>query len=93
MVGICDGTATAEDPSGLEMAELMRLVDADLPIADFNPAALGGGGSFTLGAGSRPAAAAAAASRPPAAQVQLGVHFPTLSSSLKLRRGCVCVCC
>jgi len=48
IVGICDGTATAEDPDGLDMAELMRLVDSDLPISCYNPNLMGDHGAFTL---------------------------------------------
>ena len=46
VVGIADGTATAEDPAGLSMAELMRLVEADLPLADFDATTLGSDGAF-----------------------------------------------
>ena len=46
VVGMADGTATAEDPDGLCMDELMRMVDADLPISEFNPAKLGPQGKF-----------------------------------------------
>jgi len=35
IVGIADGSGCAEDPKGLDHAELLRLVDADLPIAEF----------------------------------------------------------
>jgi glutamate dehydrogenase len=41
VVGIADGSGAAEDPDGLDHTELLRLVDASLPIAAFNPAKLG----------------------------------------------------
>ncbi len=41
IVGICDGTASAEDPAGLNMAELLRLVHASLPLDQFHPSKLG----------------------------------------------------
>jgi len=40
VVGVADGSGVAEDPSGLDMTELLRLVDGDLPIAHFNPVSL-----------------------------------------------------
>ena len=46
VVGIADGTATAEDPDGLCMEELMRMVVADEPIAGYDPAKLGPRGAF-----------------------------------------------
>ena len=46
VVGIADGTATAEDPDGLCMQELMRMVEADEPIAAYNPEKLGPRGAF-----------------------------------------------
>merc|ERR1711975_61480 len=46
VVGIADGTATAEDPDGLCMAELMRMVLEDEPIAAYNPDKLGPRGKF-----------------------------------------------
>lgn len=36
IVGIADGSGCAEDPEGLDHTELMRLVDAEAAIADFN---------------------------------------------------------
>jgi glutamate dehydrogenase len=46
VVGLADGTAVVEDPTGLDMKELMRLVDGSLPLAQFNPAALSPQGQF-----------------------------------------------
>merc|ERR1719498_1868562 len=46
VVGIADGTATAEDPDGLCMDELMRMVKEDEPIAAYNPDKLGPRGEF-----------------------------------------------
>ncbi|MCB0166823.1 MAG: NAD-glutamate dehydrogenase [Anaerolineae bacterium] len=39
-VGIADGSGCAEDPAGLDHGELLRLVEAELPITDFSPAKL-----------------------------------------------------
>ncbi|KAH7477137.1 hypothetical protein PRIC1_001157 [Phytophthora ramorum] len=36
VVGICDGTGVIEDPQGLDMPELLRLVDEELPLSSFN---------------------------------------------------------
>ncbi|MCB9663798.1 MAG: hypothetical protein H6732_06780 [Alphaproteobacteria bacterium] len=44
-VGIADGSGSALDPDGLDIDELMRLVDAELPIVAFDPARLGPQGS------------------------------------------------
>merc|ERR1712146_278977 len=41
IVGIADGTATAEDPDGLCMEELIRMVYEDEPISAYNPDKLG----------------------------------------------------
>lgn len=41
VVGIADGSGCAEDPDGLDHAELMRLVNAELPIASFAEEHLG----------------------------------------------------
>ncbi len=41
VVGIADGSGSAEDPKGLAMEELLRLVDESAPIADFDRAHLG----------------------------------------------------
>jgi glutamate dehydrogenase len=43
VVAMADGSGCAEDPAGLDQTELMRLVDAALPIAAFNPALLSPG--------------------------------------------------
>lgn len=36
IVGIADGSGVGEDPDGLDMAELLRLFDAGLPIGEFD---------------------------------------------------------
>jgi glutamate dehydrogenase len=36
VVGICDGTGVIEDSQGLDMAELLRLVDDSLPLSSFD---------------------------------------------------------
>ncbi|KAE9356145.1 hypothetical protein PR003_g2469 [Phytophthora rubi] len=36
VVGICDGTGVVEDPQGLDMDELLRLVDESLPLSSFD---------------------------------------------------------
>ncbi len=41
IVGIADGSGCGEDPDGLDHAELLRLVDLSLPIADFDRSKLG----------------------------------------------------
>ncbi len=41
IVGIADGSGCAEDPQGLDHAELLRLVAAGLPVASFERARLG----------------------------------------------------
>ncbi len=46
VVGLADGTAVVEDPAGLDMAELLRLVDGSLALAQFNPATLSATGQF-----------------------------------------------
>ncbi|MCA9551805.1 MAG: NAD-glutamate dehydrogenase [Myxococcales bacterium] len=40
VVAIADGSGSAHDPEGLDMQELLRLVDAEAPIAGFSPALL-----------------------------------------------------
>lgn len=40
IVGICDGTGVIEDPQGLDMHELLRLVHASLPLSSFDPSKL-----------------------------------------------------
>ena len=44
IVGIADGTGVAEDPEGLDMEELLRLVAASEPIASFDRSKLGNDG-------------------------------------------------
>ena len=44
IVGVADGSGSAEDPDGLNHEELMRLVDAALPIASFDRSKLGSEG-------------------------------------------------
>ncbi len=46
ILGIADGSGCAEDPSGLDRLELIRLVKSDLPIAGFEPSRLGPGGQL-----------------------------------------------
>ncbi|MGA1044451.1 MAG: NAD-glutamate dehydrogenase domain-containing protein [Phycisphaerales bacterium] len=41
IVGIADGSGCGEDPDGLDHAELLRLVELSLPIADFDRSKLG----------------------------------------------------
>ncbi|CEG35785.1 nad-specific glutamate [Plasmopara halstedii] len=36
VVGICDGTGVVEDPQGLDMGELLRLVNESLPLSSFD---------------------------------------------------------
>ncbi|OQR89545.1 NAD-specific glutamate dehydrogenase, partial [Thraustotheca clavata] len=36
VVGICDGTATIESPEGIDMQELLRLVEESLPLSKFD---------------------------------------------------------
>ncbi|TDH66115.1 uncharacterized protein CCR75_001397 [Bremia lactucae] len=38
IVGICDGTGVLEDPQGLDIQELLRLVDESLPLSSFDDA-------------------------------------------------------
>lgn len=47
IVGIADGSGCAEDPQGLDMDELLRLVDDGQPIAAFAADRLGSGGRLT----------------------------------------------
>jgi glutamate dehydrogenase len=44
ILGIADGSGIAEDPAGLDMAELTRLVKSALPISSFDPDRLGSNG-------------------------------------------------
>ncbi len=46
ILGIADGSASLEDPAGLDMTELKRLVNASLPVSAFNPAKLSSSGSL-----------------------------------------------
>mmetsp|Transcript_2723 Transcript_2723/g.5626 ORF Transcript_2723/g.5626 Transcript_2723/m.5626 type:complete len:1061 (-) Transcript_2723:680-3862(-) len=48
VVGMADGTACIEDPDGLNMSELLRMVEDALPLSQFSEAALGPGGSLYL---------------------------------------------
>jgi len=47
VVGIADGSASAEDPRGLPMSELLRLVHANRPLAELDRTALGPQGSLS----------------------------------------------
>ncbi|MFO0722665.1 MAG: NAD-glutamate dehydrogenase [Myxococcota bacterium] len=47
ILGIADGSGSAEDPDGLDHPELLRLVAASLPIADFDPKKLSARGKVT----------------------------------------------
>lgn len=46
MVGIVDHTGCAEDPEGLDYKELLRLVENDLPISEYNPECFKGQGKL-----------------------------------------------
>jgi glutamate dehydrogenase len=46
VVGLADGTAVVEDPAGLPMPELLRMVQGSLPLASFDPRTLSGTGQF-----------------------------------------------
>jgi len=48
VVGLADGSGCAEDPDGLPMAELLRLVDASLPLAAMDRATLSPRGTVAL---------------------------------------------
>lgn len=48
IVGIADHSGCAEDPEGLNHAELLRLVDEDLNISHFDPSKLGSQGELHL---------------------------------------------
>lgn len=41
-MGLADATGSAEDPSGLDIQELLRLFHGALPIASFDPSKLSG---------------------------------------------------
>ena len=45
IVGLADGSGSAEDPDGFDIQELLRLFEEELPIAEFNPSKLGPRGS------------------------------------------------
>lgn len=47
VVGIADGSGCATDPAGLDHRELMRLVEQNLPIDQFQPTCLSGEGRLT----------------------------------------------
>lgn len=44
IVGVADGSGCGEDPEGLDMGELLRLVDEERPIADYDRTRLSGSG-------------------------------------------------
>ncbi len=44
ILGIADGSGCLEDPDGLDHAELLRLVDEELPVSHFDPERLGPNG-------------------------------------------------
>lgn len=44
ILGIADGSGCIEDPEGLDSGELLRLVEAELPVSDFDPHSLGESG-------------------------------------------------
>lgn len=46
ILAVADGSGAAHDPAGLDMAELLRLADAEQSIASFDPARLRGQGAF-----------------------------------------------
>jgi len=48
VVGLADGTASAEDPDGLPMDELLRLFHSSLPLSALDPAKLGTNGLLAL---------------------------------------------
>ncbi|MEE2680799.1 MAG: NAD-glutamate dehydrogenase domain-containing protein [Planctomycetota bacterium] len=47
IVGIADGSGCGEDPDGLDHQELLRLVEEERAISEFNPARLGKRGKIT----------------------------------------------
>ena len=47
ILGIADGSGSAEDPNGLNIQELLRLVETNSPIVNFKPACLGTHGKVT----------------------------------------------
>ncbi|TMW67939.1 hypothetical protein Poli38472_007611 [Pythium oligandrum] len=46
VVGICDGTGVVENPDGLDMDELLRLVEHSLPLSDYDQSKVGANGVF-----------------------------------------------
>jgi glutamate dehydrogenase len=48
IVGMADHSGSAEDPEGLDHEELLRLVQADLPIGEFDASKLGATGNLHL---------------------------------------------
>jgi len=46
VVGLADGTAVVEDPVGLPMPELLRMVEGSLPLSSFDSSTLSGTGQF-----------------------------------------------
>ena len=48
VVGMCDGTAVAEDPNGLSWSELLHLVNSGLPLAEYDTNALSPTGVLVL---------------------------------------------
>lgn len=46
VVGICDGTGVVENPDGLNMDELLRLVDESLPLSDYAKDKVGANGIY-----------------------------------------------
>lgn len=46
VVGLADGTAVVEDPAGLDMSELLRMVEGSLPLSAFDPTKLSDRGDF-----------------------------------------------
>lgn len=46
VVGICDGTGVVENPDGLDMGELLRLVDESLPLSKYSQSKVGANGVY-----------------------------------------------
>jgi len=46
VVGICDGTGVVENPDGLDMDELLRLVHDSLPLSDYSKDKVGANGIY-----------------------------------------------
>ena len=47
IVGLADGSGSAEDPDGFDIKELLRLFEEELPIAEFDPKKLGPKGNIS----------------------------------------------